>query len=268
MKHVAALFLLSALTACAARAPADQPRVVPIPAAVPTRPSFATSDIARRAWDLYQQVIAHQIALKALPPGALDDIADLIVHPSSTGYLVRYTNEEAAAIYDVHVGSGAPVARTNEPPLPLSGPDLRRWRAQAAWRQRLQDVEVCSSSHQIAAIPADDGRGWLSYLIPMPDSPGFMQLGGFYVLHLDETGEKVIEQRALRGKCGGWRLTTDTRALTIAQRGLPPPTESDVYSSLLWEIAIFISIAEPYTVWAVDDAGVSDVTDKFPREER
>jgi len=269
MRHAICLFAAFVLGACATPVADSEPRAAPEFHAVPSRPDFATSTVAKRGWLIYQQVAAREIAGGVLPAEALRQVSQAIALERPSGYLVRYVtalDPEPAVLYDVAVSfspNKAPIVVRHNPPVPLDGDSLRHWEAHLAWLDRLHEVQLCAPNHQIVTIPASDEPGWLSYLVPMPDSPGFMQLGGFHALHLNETGE-VVSQRPVNPECGGWRMHADAVAFTIAQATTRVPSESDVYSSLFWNLPLFVLNAESTVVWAVDNAGVTDVSDRFP----
>jgi hypothetical protein len=240
---------------------------------LPKPPDFATSTVAKRGWLIYQQVAAREIARDVVPTDALARVSQAIVLQEPNGYLVRYVttvNRDPVVLYDVVVPfspDDAPSLLQHDPPSPLDRLGFPQWRAHLAWHERLPEVQLCAPIHQIVTIPSGDDPGWLSYLVPMPDSLGFMQLGGFYVMHLDETGA-VLSQRSLNSECGGWRIPADAVAFTIAQATTRVPSEADVYSSLFWNLPLFVLNAESTVVWAVDDAGVTDVSDRFPEHVR
>jgi hypothetical protein len=269
MRYAICLFATFVLGACATPVAESESRALPEFQAVPKRPDFASSTVAKRGWLIYQQVAAREIAKGVLPVEALRKVSQVIALEQPSGYLVRFVttlDQEPVVLYDVGVSFSsdeAPKPQRRDPPTPLDGASLRQWQAHLAWLGRLHQVQLCAPSHQIVTIPAGDEPGWLSYLVPMPDSPGFMQLGGFHVLHLDETGA-VVSQRPLNPECGGWRMPADAVAFTIAQATTRVPSEADVYSSLFWDLPLFVLNAESTVVWAVDNAGVADVSDRVP----
>ena len=65
---------------------------------------------------------------------------------------------------------------------------------------------------------------------------------------------RCFASAAERGMCG---------AFTIAEREARKPDVGDVYVSLFWQIPLFISSTQDGIIWAVDDAGVTDVCEWF-----
>jgi hypothetical protein len=271
MRRVFAIASVLATIACAT--PELPPRALPTFERIPDRPEFAKSEVARRAWQLYQIVSARRIAQTALPKDALVGALAAIDSERNNVHLVRFcavTEAGPSVLYDVAIPEGPnpePAVTLHAPPLLLGGEDLARFHAQAAWLKELSGVQVCGPTEAIA-VRNDVGSGWLSYLVPVPDQPGFMMFGGFHLLEMDETASFVTARKQDPRRCAGWHIPSDLTAMAIAEPEPRTPDISDVYISLLWDTALFISNTKDDTVWAVDDAGVTDFTERFRKESR
>lgn len=267
MRNQFALAVAVATLACATPAP----RALPTFQQVPDRPEFASSEVARQAWAVYQSVAARQIAAKALPPGAFVDPPIAIDSAAEQGHLVRFCAPSDAgpvAVYDIEIPGGLNPRVSvshHSPPVPLVGDDLSRFSAQAAWLSELSRVVVCPPAEAIA-LRNDRAGGWRAYLVPIPDQPGFLKLGGFHRLELDDTATMVVARSQDTRPCGGWNIDSTAVALAIAEPQPRTPDVGDVYTSLLWEIVLYFSNTKNDTIWAVDDGGVRDVTDLLRRD--
>jgi hypothetical protein len=255
--------------------PGNSARPVPEFRYVPARPDFAESEVAQRAWELYQRVAAWRIAARALPEEVLTGLPtvlhSVLVSISESGYTVQLCAESEAGpavVYDVEISPGpSPTLSVSHQsaPHPLSGEDLVRFRAQAAWISALGGIQICAPS-LVIAIKDNARQHWLSYVVPMPDEAGFVQMGGFHVLEVDESGVAVVGRRQDSDPCGGWSLPSDGVAIAIAEEKPRTLDVGDVYTSLFWGVVLYFSNTENDRILAVDDGGISDVTEKFRSE--
>lgn len=241
-------------------------RPIPTFTRVPLQPVSARSVVARRAWMLYQNVAARQIAYSKIPADTVFRLSGVIVVRSGYDLLVRFVtleDQSPRSLFDVEleIGSDAISVHKREPPLALPERDLAQWRAHQASLQAASFYEPCASSYMAAVIPDDDG-GWLAYMVPSPEAPGQMELGGYLRLKLDSTGELVLSRERLGTECSRWKVPRHAVALVIAQADSRVPAENDVYASLFWKLPLYVSNSDGSVTWVVYEDGVEDASER------
>jgi TonB family protein len=217
--------------------------------------------IERRGREIFQDVVATGRARDALQrAGYLTSLRSWITIPGTSGYQVRFLDDQGRAIADVVVdvfSTEVEQVTIHESPIALPVEHLVIWRARtdALALAKTRAIRGCTESYSTAVLPSlDPNRSWDVYVLSVPPDWHTVPAGGHYRISISRDPGVAPELHPFAESCALATPSPDSERLLITESLSKTPTEVEVFLNLRSGRALGVVVDDDTNgLWYIDN---------------
>jgi len=193
-------------------------------------------------------------------------LVGFIVENNETHWTLSYLgkrNFSQGIYYQIEVTTQGPVKQTfkdySDKPVKLT--DWQKSIFRASKTAMKTDLLLCSNNYNsvVLTLTLGETKYLYTYFLAASNKPNISIMGGHHRFILNADGKKILQHKAHTKSCLTSEIIGNSSALGVTHFNDTIPNELHIYMSYLYEMPVFVIIAEDESKWLVQEGKITAV---------